>query len=58
MSFAMTCLPGLSRDQIQSLLKELKEEGVIVAEGMTRASKWYPAVAKTQSDANDSMGEA
>ena len=51
-------LPGLSRDQIQSLLKELKEEGVIVAEGMTRASKWYPAVAKTQSDANDSMGEA
>jgi ATP-dependent DNA helicase RecG len=51
-------LPGLSRDQIQSLLKELKEEGVIVAEGTTRASKWYPAASKTQSDSNDPMEEA
>ncbi len=33
----------LTRDQIQSLLKELKEEGAILVEGATRASKWYPA---------------
>jgi ATP-dependent DNA helicase RecG len=42
----------LSRDQIQTLLKELKEQGSIFVEGATRASKWYVRADKTQSDAN------
>jgi ATP-dependent DNA helicase RecG len=46
--------PMLTRDQIQTLLKELKEEGAIVVEGATRASKWYPQSDKTQSTANGS----
>jgi ATP-dependent DNA helicase RecG len=41
----------LSRDQIQTLLRELKEQGVIAAEGTTRSSRWYPLASKTQSDA-------
>lgn len=44
--------PALSRDQLQTLLKELKEEGVIVVEGATRASRWYPWPGKTQLDVN------
>jgi ATP-dependent DNA helicase RecG len=42
----------LSRDQIKTLLKELKEEGAIVAAGTTRGSKWYPRSAKTQSNSD------
>ena len=45
---------ALSRDQIQTLLKELKEEGTILVEGATRGSKWYPRSDKTQSNANES----
>jgi ATP-dependent DNA helicase RecG len=41
--------PTLSRDQIQTLLKELKEEGAVLVEGATKASKWYPGT-KTQSN--------
>lgn len=35
-------LPHLSRDQIQSLLRELKRENKIRVEGVTRAARWYP----------------
>jgi ATP-dependent DNA helicase RecG len=41
----------LSRDQIQTLLRELKDEGTVLVEGATRASKWYPSD-KTQLNAN------
>ena len=36
----------LSRDQIQTLLKELKEEGAIAAEGAGRGSRWYATLPK------------
>lgn len=45
--------PALSRDQIRTLVRELKDEGAILAEGATRASKWYPQPDKTQSNPND-----
>ncbi|MEJ0038494.1 MAG: ATP-binding protein [Gammaproteobacteria bacterium] len=43
----------LGRDQIKTLLKELKEKGAIVSEGTTRASKWYAGRDKTQLNPND-----
>jgi ATP-dependent DNA helicase RecG len=49
-------LPELSRDQIQTLLRELKSQGAIVAEGTTRGSKWYPGEVKTHLNANDPDG--
>jgi ATP-dependent DNA helicase RecG len=36
-------LKDLSRAQIQTLLRELKEEGKIEVRGLTRAGLWYPA---------------
>jgi hypothetical protein len=36
-------LPALSRDQIQTLMRELKEAGVVKPRGNTRAARWYPA---------------
>ena len=36
-------LTELSRAQIQTLLRELKADGKIRAEGQTRAGLWYPA---------------
>lgn len=52
-------LPGdLSRDQVRTLLRELKEDGVILAEGTTRASKWFTRSPKTQSNSNDSNSES
>ncbi len=38
----MQVLPALSKDQIQTLIKELKAEGQIFNKGKTRASLWYP----------------
>jgi len=35
-------LPGLSRDQVRTLLRELREEGRIEVRGVTRAAKWFP----------------
>lgn len=34
-------LPGLSRNQIQVLIRELKEEGRAFCQGKTHAAKWY-----------------
>ena len=39
-------LPELSRDQVQTLLRELKAEGAITTEGVGRGSKWYLATSK------------
>ncbi len=35
-------LPALSKDQVQSLVKELKAEGKLYKTGTTRSSLWYP----------------
>lgn len=35
-------LPSLSRDQIQGLMRELKQEEYIHVVGKTRAARWYP----------------
>jgi ATP-dependent DNA helicase RecG len=35
-------LPGLSRNQVQTLLRELKREGRIEVQGATRAARWFP----------------
>jgi len=35
-------LPSLSRNQIQTLIKELKVEGSVRKEGKTFGAKWYP----------------
>ncbi len=35
-------LPALSKDQVQSLVKELKADGKIYKTGTTRSSLWYP----------------
>ncbi|MEZ5395861.1 MAG: ATP-binding protein [Bryobacterales bacterium] len=34
-------LPGLSRPQVQTLLRELRSEGRIRVEGLTRAARWF-----------------
>lgn len=34
-------LPGLSRNQIQVLMRELREEGRIFCKGRTHAARWY-----------------
>jgi ATP-dependent DNA helicase RecG len=34
-------LPSLSRDQVQTLLRELKECGVIHVKGKTKGARWY-----------------
>jgi ATP-dependent DNA helicase RecG len=36
-------LRDLSRAQIQTLLRELREQGKIRSEGLTRAGRWFPA---------------
>ncbi len=46
--------PTLTRDQIQSLRRELKEEGAVFVEGAMRASKWYAHREKTQLEEDDS----
>lgn len=37
-------LPSLSRYQIQTLVRQLKQEGRVRVEGATRAGKWFPIV--------------
>jgi ATP-dependent DNA helicase RecG len=41
----MQVLPALSRDQVQTLLKELKKAGRIHCVGRTNAGRWYPGPA-------------
>ena len=36
-------LPGLSRHQVQTLLRELKRDGRIEVKGTTKAARWFPA---------------
>ena len=36
-------LPGLSRDQVRTLLRDLRDEGRIEVRGVTKAARWYPA---------------
>jgi len=38
----MQVLPSLSKDQVQTLIRELKAEGKIFNKGKTRAALWYP----------------
>jgi ATP-dependent DNA helicase RecG len=35
-------LPSLSKYQVQTLLRELKEDQKIHSQGVTRAARWYP----------------
>jgi len=39
-------LPGLSRDQVRTLLRELKRAGRIEVRGATKAGRWFPADSK------------
>lgn len=34
-------LPGLNRNQIQVLMRELKEDGKVVCKGKTSAARWF-----------------
>jgi len=34
-------LPGLNRNQIQDLMKELKKGGKVFCEGRTSAARWF-----------------
>ena len=36
-------LPGLSRDQVRTLLRDLRDEGRIEVRGVTKAARWHPA---------------
>ena len=36
-------LPNLTRDQVQTLLRELKRVGQIEVQGTTKAARWFPA---------------
>lgn len=42
-------LPGLSRNQVQTLLRELKREGRIRVEGATKGARWFPVTLKRNS---------
>ena len=42
----MDVLPSLTRNQIQTLLKELKAEGETHPVGATRSARWYPGPSK------------
>lgn len=35
-------LPSLTREQLKTLLKEMKSDNLIYCEGRTRAGRWYP----------------
>ncbi|KAA3609100.1 MAG: transcriptional regulator [Planctomycetota bacterium] len=41
-------LPALSRNQIQSLLRELKRDGEIEVRGRTKAARWFPNPKRNQ----------
>ncbi len=36
--------PGLSRNQVQILVRELKRTGEIKVQGTTKAARWFPYV--------------
>ena len=42
----MDVLPSLTRNQIQTLLKELKAEEKTHPVGATRSARWYPGPGK------------
>ena len=42
-------LPGLSRHQVQTLIRELKRDGRVVVRGATKAALWFPALLKRNS---------
>ena len=42
-------LPGLSRHQVQTLLRELKRDGRVAVRGTTKAARWFPAGPKRNS---------
>lgn len=42
-------LPGLSRDQVRTLLRELKQGGLIEVRGITNAARWFPSRQKPNS---------
>jgi ATP-dependent DNA helicase RecG len=35
-------LPGLSRDQVRTLLRELKRDSLVEVRGTTKAARWFP----------------
>ncbi len=43
-------LPALSKDQVQTLLREMKKQGLIDCVGKTNAARWYPYEAKAGHD--------
>ena len=42
-------LPGLSRDQVRTLLRELKRDGMVEVCGITKAPRWFPRGQKPNS---------
>ena len=42
-------LPGLSRDQVRTLLRELKRDGMVEVCGITKAARWFPRGQKPNS---------
>lgn len=42
-------LPGLSRDQVRTLVRELRREGRVEVRGATKAARWFPAGPKPNS---------
>jgi ATP-dependent DNA helicase RecG len=42
-------LPGLSRHQVQTLIRELKRDGRVVVQGATKGAHWFPASLKRNS---------
>jgi ATP-dependent DNA helicase RecG len=45
-------LPGLTRPQVQTLLREMFEEGSVRCIGKTNAARWYPAGMKPAASEN------
>jgi len=39
-------LPGLSREQVKTLLRELKQDSLIEVRGTTKAARWFPGAQK------------
>jgi ATP-dependent DNA helicase RecG len=42
-------LPGLSRDQVRTLLRELRRAGLVEVRGTTKAARWFPVGPKPNS---------
>ena len=38
----MDVLPSLTREQVKTLLKEMKRDGLVLSKGRTKAGRWYP----------------